>query len=68
MVAITQGHSLRSLLSLLLARRMAASAAMSTAAFKRRERAREALLKAIVWALSCGISVQEIISMVNTKR
>ena len=42
--------------------------AMSTAIFKRRERAREALLKAIVWALACGISVDEIIAMARTKR
>ena len=41
---------------------------MSTAIFKRRERAREALLKAIVWALACGISVAEICAMAMTKR
>ena len=41
---------------------------MSTAAYKRRERAREALLKAIVWALACGIKAEEIIAMARTKR
>ena len=39
---------------------------MSTAIFKRRERAREALLKAIVWALACGIKAEEIIAMART--
>lgn len=41
---------------------------MSSASYKRSLRAREALLKAIVWALACGIKAEEIIAMARTGR
>ena len=39
---------------------------MSNPKAKRLLRAREALLKAIVWALACGVKVEEIIAMART--
>ena len=40
---------------------------MTTAAWKRKERAREALMKAIVWALACGITAEEICALARKR-
>jgi hypothetical protein len=41
---------------------------MSSAAYKRKKRARDALLRAILWARACGIKREEIKALFNTER
>jgi len=40
---------------------------MSSADYKRRERAKEALLKALIWALSCGVDIETMVELAKSR-